>query len=384
VFNSHTFNFTSRSSTAQSLRPFNITPKFYSQEDVSRLARLMRLSSPYLVMNFDSMFSVLPPIEVPAMTLDQAVRDADLTGFFRMDAFEFAIRANMRNVQSCHALVGGGPYNPGGNFNYLANPNWACYGLYREGKKPASGLAQPFGGVFKEDVDKLCNLHATVNVCYGYVNGYPSVMMSRIYGDPSLLLTRLVDYLSYTLGLNVYVSDSWASTFSYRKARVEAGASEHAPSSEYQHFFTLPMPTQVLLDRARRKGLVMRYSDITNPFYMATGRMVAEGQRVVPLRTRGRMAGIGTLIDGNALDTFINTNMRRTEGRKVVIQAQKCAACTNHIRHDSYLSENLYVPGHGLFCSEICKEGYRRKNLVKMTLHNKETNSFVPESVVLR
>lgn len=374
------FDFSTKQATAMSLRRYGINPQFYSDKEVADLSRIAAGTNHNIKINGTSMFSILPDVHLEPVPKDQRLRPADGIGFIKLTPAQFALRANINNVRSCHAILPNSPHNPGGNFSYLANPSWACYGIYVPSTSRTTLASFPH--VLKSDTENLPNLVATVNVCFVYNQaGKPSVMLSRIYGDFNIDITRLVEYFTYQLGLNVYVHQSWRSHGSY---------------TQYNHpnknlnvstvpVFSLPMTAQVLYATAKTKTLVARYNDIAAPRKFVSGDMlIAESMLGALLATPNGSIKTPLILpkeDTDFLKQFVD-GMKLVEGRVPTVKHAVCIKCktsfnTNRIGDDAYLA------GHGVACSPACLESYIALHKIKTRLVTRERNVFAPISVTI-
>lgn len=228
-------------------KPYGHKPYFYSDSDACRdlLRSILGVHVGHKLYTYHAPVDLQPmPNELRDMLRDTyglSVNGMDY-GIRRFDALEFALRPHMQNVYSCHRFGSG--YNaPGGNANYLANASWACYYQYNP-NVPVTSL----------DCARLTHVHelpipcpmASVNVCRGFVNGTPSVLFSRVYGDSSLPWVRLISHF-VNQGFNVYSVGSIACNGHRRDA-----------SSSYT-FYSIPTEIQVMTDC---DNLIERYQDI--------------------------------------------------------------------------------------------------------------------------
>jgi hypothetical protein len=231
-----------------------VRPYFYTEEDVEAFCRVLAvLGVRSAVFNPITLHTYFPRVFIPP--LSEPCREAEHYGFTRLDLTHTLLRPNMSNVQSCHA-VSPASNVPLGNLGYLSNPHWASYGIFTEENSNAT-LDVPVPTV--ENKLAIPNLIASANVLLGYNStGEPSAMISRVYGDVTqkALLTRLVEYLSYCLGLQVYVEESWG-------RNTEFNCFEPVREREKaKTLWTRPIESQIILTSGSSRLIPHRYSDI--------------------------------------------------------------------------------------------------------------------------
>lgn len=209
-----------RKTVSQRFAKMMLKPNFYESRERDKIEAAVEVmmggGNANIVMGMcPEMFTFLPPVSIDPLESDSRVRAAEAYGFTRMGMASFMLRASTRNVKSCHGIEAPGRNYSVGQLRYLSNPFWACYGIYNQTKNKALLLDEAKGLFHSEDL-KTPNLLSTVNalLCYNEA-GYPAVMLSRIYGEftqqATMNLVRLVDYLTYNLGLPVYVASRWYS-----------------------------------------------------------------------------------------------------------------------------------------------------------------------------
>lgn len=201
----------------------------------------------------------------PTVTVEPckcAVRKGDTYGFLRFNGSQFLLRPNLSTVNSCHSFDSDADY-PGANLGYLASPFWTCYGIYIEDTAPEyispEGIAEGF-------VKGLPDILISINVLFCYnVNGEASAMLSRPYGKTHLdgSADRLIDYLSYVLGLNVYIHRDWSGVTSDLSER--AIFKEFDSKRSIHKLYTPPHRPQIIPHVGEFPMLIYRYSDISRP-----------------------------------------------------------------------------------------------------------------------
>lgn len=258
-----TTNANPKADVAKWWRAHKFQTHFYDDDQMELFAYILSQTELLgaLDYNTDSMCTIVPPIHIKPS--DDPITPSEQYGVMRLNLPQFLMRANMRNVCSCHGLDSeNGSYNAGGNLAYLANPSWACFGVYND-PTPNGKLEYDThfnDAEFLERSLALPNLLATFNLAFGFdADGFPSAFISRTYGDTEharLGLARLIRKL-FTLGFTVHVSENSSSC-----VRIGSFATkDKAGSINSSFFYTVPVKPQIHF-KGNSKCIVARFDDI--------------------------------------------------------------------------------------------------------------------------
>lgn len=404
---------TRQSAAEYAINTFGVKPSFYRPEDIALLERILLeygISEGPLGVKYNpnTLHTYHPGINVPPLPDSQAFRQADRFGFMRLNASQTFCRPHLQNVKSCHRFNDPPAVRaPFGNINYISNPAWATYGMY---KKTASKAEFAYPTRITVDELELPNLVATVNVMLGYdEHGIASALFSRVYGvlnydtgngkallgEPTIV--RLVEYFQYRLGLRVYSSLEWLGTHHDLFGR-QLGKKSSPPN---RHLFVSPhMPVQITGEDpqdATRQTIIYRYPDISKALTRYDdGAVFASEKHVVSALFSNKHISPCAIMTGSVYGSYLElTNYVPTlgfrPGRDQIMCCVKCAATSEtgkvqvvHYQDYGPLCANcasqymVYSSSHGIFIKkeEAVRVAYGgRAEFLHMEL---DKNLFVP------
>lgn len=246
---------------------FGLAPNFYNAGDIEDLAGIIETSNgrgarPLQYVG-DELFTFHPPLDLPPIPINSAVRAADQYGVRRLDLSLSLIRPHIANVLSCHRFEDF-LKAPGGNLNYAANPWWATYIMYTATNVTEDNCAYVEYDIhpFMEGIPGLPTILASVNVCFAVnKNGTPSAVFSRVYGDQAQIgFIRLMEHFAFQYGLKIYVTDKWKHNYS------NMNSGPLVTDGESESLISIPIEPQITMANRgigdTETTLVYRYPDL--------------------------------------------------------------------------------------------------------------------------
>lgn len=378
----YTLDISTKKSTSVTASKLGLTPYFYDSNDVEAVKRVICAGNLKVKIADETMHTFWPKADYTPLPKDQCIEDVDAFGFQRFNAMQVIARPSMPNVRSCHALISNSCHNPGGNFNYLANPFWTTFGIYKEGAQMPVNHVTEYCGFVSQDFEGLPNYISTVNalLCMDSA-GVPSVMLSRIYGDSRTVgIHRLIRWLSRVLGLRVYMNRNWSTSLAY--ASYKDAYKVQSSSIGSTTLTSLPAIAQACGVYRNTKNLVARYNDINNAKTLAVNDnlLLLEKHEGIFLEEARRMSQVMSPMKewagfSRKCHTLFTESEERVLSRKITVPRVKCPTCGLYMGTMGRLDS--YVAGVGMFCTAKCRNSYVSKNKVALALDNNTSGTLL-------